>query len=85
VGSGYTPITHDINARLDQYVNKSKTGNTLMNKVIDDGLALDEDSAVELIKTFDFIAFEHNDLENELIKQTKLPWNIQGNKKGKIT
>ena len=78
VGSGYTPTTHNVNARLSQYVNKSKTGNTLMEKVIRDKLAHDDDSAVALIKEFEFIAFEHNDLENELIEKTQLPWNKNG-------
>ncbi|MBU1143284.1 MAG: GIY-YIG nuclease family protein [Firmicutes bacterium] len=80
VGSGYTPITHDVNARLNQYVSKGDNGNTLLKKVLADGLALDEDSAIKLIKTFEFISFEHNDLENELIGQTQLDWNIKGKK-----
>jgi len=80
VGSGYTPITHDVNARLNQYVSKGDNGNTLLKKVLADGLALDEDSAIKLIKTFEFIAFKHNDLENELIGQTQLDWNIKGKK-----
>jgi excinuclease UvrABC nuclease subunit len=82
VGSGYTPKKHNVKKRFAQYASKS-SGNTLLKKVLNDGLALDNDSAIELIKTFEFIAFEHNDLENELIEQTQLDWNIKGKKKKK--
>jgi len=80
VGSGYTPKKHNVKKRLAQYVGKS-SGNTLLKKVLNDGLAIDKDSAIKLIKTFEFIAFEHNDLESELIEQTQLDWNIKGKKK----
>ena len=81
VGSGYTPITHDVKERLKQYVSKGDTGNTLLEKVMKDGLARDKDSAINLIKSFEFIAFEHEDLENTLIEKTQLNWNINGRKK----
>lgn len=80
VGSGYTINTHTVKDRLSQYVKKSDTGNHLWKKVVAKGWATDEDSALELIKTFDFIAFEHNDLENYLISQTTCEWNLDGSK-----
>jgi len=81
IGSGYTPKKHNIKKRLAQYVSKKSTGNTLLKKVIKNGLASNNDDAIKLIEKFEFIAFEHHDLENELIHETQLPWNKKGKKK----
>lgn len=80
IGSGYTPQKHNIKKRLAQYVSKEDTGNTLLKKVINNGLALNNAEAIKLIEQFEFIAFEHHDLENELIHETQLPWNKKGNR-----
>jgi len=51
-----------------------------LKKVINNGLALNNAEAIKLIEQFEFIAFEHHDLENELIHETQLPWNKKGNR-----
>ena len=80
VGSEYAD-THTVKDRLTQYVTKSDSGNTLWPKVVSKGWAKDEDGAIEIIKGFDFIAFEHINLENYLIKSTNCDWNIKGKTK----
>lgn len=81
VGSGYTPDTHTVKDRLSQYVTKSDSGNSLWSKVVERGWAVDEERAIDVIKNFDFIAFEHTDLENYLIQNTQCDWNIKGKKR----
>lgn len=39
-------------------------------------MSIDESTAIEIIKDFDFIAFEHYDLQNYLIQETQCDWNI---------
>lgn len=80
VGSGYTKDSHFVSDRLKQYLTKSKTGNTLMKKILESKMKTSEDDAIEMIKTFDFIAFEHIDLENYLISKTNCEWNDHGKK-----
>lgn len=83
IGSAYAG-SRTVAERLNQYLGKSKTGNTLGMDMIESELysqVSSLDTAVSIISTFSFIAFEHKDIEYSLIKDVDGILNKLGNSK----
>ncbi len=78
LGSAYAK-TRTVGKRLAQYLSETDTGNTLADALLRNKKATSKSEAILVIKTYKIIAFEHKDLEYDLINATTDLMNDSGN------